>query len=598
LEDFDAEIVSADVGKIVTVGDGIAQIYGLQGAMAGELLEFPGDVYGMALNLEQDMVRAVIMGPYEHLQEGDLVKTTGRIVEVPVGPELLGRVVSPLGAPLDAKGPINTKKTAPVERVAAGVITRQPVDTPVQTGIKAIDAMIPIGRGQRELIIGDRQTGKTAILLDAIINQKGQNLFCVYVAIGQNAASIARVAKTLEEHGALEYTIIVAATASEPATLQYIAPYAGCAMGEYFMDQGQEALVCYDDLTKHAWAYREMSLNLRRPPGREAYPGDVFYLHSRLLERAAKMNKANGGGSLTALPVIETQANDVSAYIPTNVISITDGQLYLQSDLFNAGIRPAISVGTSVSRVGGAAQTKAMRQVAGRMKLELAQYRELAAFSQFASDLDKATRDQLERGGRLTELLKQAQYSPMPLGLQVAEIWAGTNGHLDKVSIPRVKEWEEGFARFLRAEHKDLLSTIETKKALDDDLTKQLEKAVKAFNRQFGVEGAEAAEETKAEAPGGKDGAAKAEAAAEKERKAEEERRKNKERRQKERRSGTTTAGGQKTERRAAERRTAPRRATDPKPALAAERRTSTSERRSKPKATAPERRESQRRKK
>jgi len=406
--------------------------------------------------------------------------------------------------------------------------------------------MIPIGRGQRELIIGDRQTGKTAILLDTIINQKGQNLFCIYVAIGQNAASIARTAAILEENGALEYTIIVAATASEPATLSYIAPYAGCAMGEYFMDQGQEALVCYDDLTKHAWAYREMSLNLRRPPGREAYPGDVFYLHSRLLERAAKMNKANGGGSLTALPVIETQANDVSAYIPTNVISITDGQIYLQSDLFNSGIRPAISVGISVSRVGGDAQTKAMRQVAGRMKLELAQYRELAAFAQFASDLDKATRDQLERGGRLTELLKQAQYSPMSLGLQVAEIWAGTNGHLDKVPVAKVKEWEEGFARFLRADHKELLSSIETKKALDDDLLKQLEKAVKAFNRQFGVEGTEAADKTKDEAgekTDGEDKGAKAEpakagaGAAETEGKAEEERRKSEERRQAERRS-------------------------------------------------------------
>jgi len=576
LKDFKAELVTSEVGRIITVSDGIAQIYGLRGAMASELLQFPGDVYGMALNLEEDQVRAVIMGPYEHLREGDQVKTTGRIVEVPVGPELLGRVVSPLGAPLDGKGPINTKKTAAVERVAAGVITREPVNTPVQTGIKAIDAMIPIGRGQRELIIGDRQTGKTAILLDAIINQKGQDLFCVYVAIGQNAASIARVAATLEEHGALDYTIIVAATASEPATLQYIAPYAGCAMGEYFMDEGQEALVCYDDLTKHAWAYREMSLNLRRPPGREAYPGDVFYLHSRLLERAAKMNKANKGGSLTALPVIETQANDVSAYIPTNVISITDGQLYLQSDLFNSGIRPAISVGTSVSRVGGAAQTKAMRQVAGRMKLELAQYRELAAFSQFASDLDKATRDQLERGGRLTELLKQAQYSPMPLGLQVAEIWAGTNGHLDKVSVPRVKEWEEGFARFLRAEHKELLSSIETKKALDDDLTKRLEKAVKAFNRQFGVEGVETEDDAQEDSSESKDGPkeeagaveqAKSAAAAEKERKAEEERRKAQERRRKERRSGKTGAGSQETERRAAQRRAAPRRAADSKPA-------------------------------
>ena len=576
LKDFKAELVTSEVGRIISVGDGIASIYGLQGAMAGELLEFPGDVYGMALNLEEDQVRAVVMGSYEHLQEGDQVKTTGRIVEVPVGPELLGRVVSPLGLPLDGKGPINTKKTAPVERVAAGVITREPVDTPVQTGIKAIDAMIPIGRGQRELIIGDRQTGKTAILLDTIINQKGKDLFCVYVAIGQNAASIARVASTLEEHGALEYTIIVAATASEPATLNYIAPYAGCAMGEYFMAQGQEALVVYDDLTKHAWAYREMSLNLRRPPGREAYPGDVFYLHSRLLERAAKMNKANGGGSLTALPVIETQANDVSAYIPTNVISITDGQLYLQSDLFNSGIRPAISVGTSVSRVGGAAQTKAMRQVSGRMKLELAQYRELAAFSQFASDLDKATRDQLERGSRLTELLKQAQYAPVGLGVQVAEIWAGTNGYLDKVPVARVKEWEEGFNRYLRAEQKELINSIESKKALDDDLFKALEKAVKAFNRQFGVEGAEAAAaeaEAPAKAAGEKavaDVGGKAEARpdeGEKAARVEEERRKTEERRLSERRSARAKAAPPKKERRVNERRTQPRRADDPKPA-------------------------------
>jgi F-type H+-transporting ATPase subunit alpha len=577
LKDFKAELVTAEVGRIITVGDGIASIYGLRGAMAGELLQFPGDVYGMALNLEEDQVRAVVMGDYEHLQEGDQVKTTGRIVEVPVGPELLGRVVSPLGVPLDGKGAINTKKTAPIERVAAGVITRQPVDTPVQTGIKAIDAMIPIGRGQRELIIGDRQTGKTAILLDTIINQKGQDLFCIYVAIGQNAASIARVAATLEEHGALDYTIIVAATASQPATLNYIAPYAGCAMGEYFMDQGQEALVVYDDLTKHAWAYREMSLNLRRPPGREAYPGDVFYLHSRLLERAAKMNKANGGGSLTALPVIETQANDVSAYIPTNVISITDGQIYLQSDLFNSGIRPAISVGISVSRVGGAAQTKAMRQVAGRMKLELAQYRELAAFAQFASDLDKATRDQLERGGRLTELLKQAQYSPMSLGVQVAEIWAGTNGQLDKVAVSRVKEWEAGFARYLRSDHKDLLDEIETKKALDDELTKRLEKAVKGYNRQFGVEGGEPepAEEATDKKPASEDKAEDKKEPEAPDAAASEERRQTEERRASERRSGTTSAGGQSRERRSAERRTEPRRATDPAPKTDSERRAS-----------------------
>ncbi len=491
LQDFDAEIVSADVGKIVTVGDGIAQIYGLQGAMAGELLEFPGDIYGMALNLEQDMVRAVIMGPYEHMQEGDEVRTTGRIVEVPVGKQLIGRVVNALGQPIDGKGAIRTEKTSPVEVIAPGVITRQPVDTPVQTGIKAIDAMIPIGRGQRELIIGDRQTGKTAILLDTIINQKGKDLICVYVAIGQNLASIARVAATLEENGAMSYTIIVAAGASDPAPLIYIAPYTGCAMGEFFRDNGQDALCCYDDLTKHAWAYREMSLNLRRPPGREAYPGDVFYLHSRLLERAARLNKQHGGGSLTALPVIETQANDVSAYIPTNVISITDGQLFLETDLFNAGVRPAISVGISVSRVGGAAQIRPMNKVAGQMKLELAQFRELAAFTGIASDLDPATRRQLDRGQRLTELLKQDQYEPVPVGLQVAVIFAGTRGLLDKVPINRIKEWEQQFSRFLRAEHGGYLDLIEKDQKWDDSVIKQTEDIVKAFNRQFGVEGGE-----------------------------------------------------------------------------------------------------------
>jgi F-type H+-transporting ATPase subunit alpha len=489
LKDFNAELVAADVGRVITIGDGIAQVYGLQGAMAGELLEFPGDVYGMALNLEQDQVRAVIMGPYEHIQEGDQVRTTGRIVEVPVGPELVGRVVNALGQPLDGKGPIKTKQTSPVEKIAPGVITRARVDTPVQTGIMAIDSMIPIGRGQRELIIGDRQTGKTAILLDTIINQKGKDLTCVYVAIGQNAASIARVAATLEEYDALRYTIIVAATASEPAALNYLAPYTGCAMGEWFRDEGKDALCCYDDLTKHAWAYREMSLTLRRPPGREAYPGDVFYLHSRLLERAAKMSKAEGGGSLTALPVIETQANDVSAYIPTNVISITDGQIFLQTDLFNAGVRPAIAVGTSVSRVGGDAQIKAMRQVAGRMKLELAQYRELAAFAQFASDLDRSTREQLERGQLLTELLKQDQYEPVPVGLQVATIFAGTRGHLDKVPVNRVVDWKQGFARFMRGDRKQVIEEIEEKKTLDGELEKRLAEAVETFNRQFGVEG-------------------------------------------------------------------------------------------------------------
>jgi F-type H+-transporting ATPase subunit alpha len=490
LKNFDAGTVSTDVGRIVATSDGIAQIYGLQNAMAGELLEFPHETYGLALNLEEDQVRAVILGDYGHLHEGDEVRTTGRLLEVPVGEALIGRVVNPLGMPLDGKGPVKTTKTMPVERIAPGVITRKRVDSPVQTGIKAIDAMIPIGRGQRELIIGDRFTGKTTVLLDTIINQKGKDLICVYVAIGQNAASVARVAATLEEAGAMEYTIIVAATASDAASLNFIAPYAGCAMGEYFMEQGKEALCCYDDLTKQAWAYRELSLNLRRPPGREAYPGDVFYLHSRLLERAAKMSEANGGGSLTALPVIETQANDVSAFIPTNVISITDGQIYLQSDLFNAGQRPALNVGISVSRVGGDAQTKAMRQVAGQLRLDLAQYRELAAFAQFASDLDTATRNQLERGARLTELLKQDKYQPVPLAEQVAVIYAGTQGYLDKVPVARVREWEAGFVRYLRSERADVLSEIDKKKALDDGLFERLKAAISTFNHQFGVEGA------------------------------------------------------------------------------------------------------------
>ncbi len=497
LQDFSAELVSADVGRVVSVGDGIAQIYGLQGAMAGELLEFPGDVYGMALNLEEDAVRAVIMGAYEHIQEGAEVRTTGRIVEVPVGPELVGRVVNALGQPIDGKGPIKATETSPVEKIAPGVITRQRVDTPVQTGIVAIDAMIPVGRGQRELIIGDRQTGKTAILLDTIINQKGKDLICIYCAIGQNAASIARVAATLEEQGALEYTIIVAATASDPAPLVYLAPYTACAMGEYFRDKGQDALCCYDDLTKHAWAYREMSLNLRRPPGREAYPGDVFYLHSRLLERAARMNTANGGGSLTALPVIETQAGDVSAYIPTNVISITDGQIFLESDLFNAGVRPAISVGISVSRVGGDAQIRPMNKVAGRMKTELAQFRELAAFAQFASDLDAITRRQLDRGNRLTELLKQDQYEPVPVGVQVAQIFAGTRGLLDRVDVGRIADWKSQLRRFLESEHEDYLQLIEKDKKWDDEVEKKTEEILAAFNKQFGVEAEEPKQQDK-----------------------------------------------------------------------------------------------------
>jgi len=500
LKDFDASLVATDVGRIVATSDGIAQIYGLQNAMAGELLEFPNETYGLALNLEEDQVRAVILGDYGHLHEGDEVRTTGRLLEVPVGEELIGRVVNPLGQPLDGKGPIKTTKTMPIERIAPGVITRKRVDSPVQTGIKAIDAMIPIGRGQRELIIGDRFTGKTTVLLDTIINQKGKDLICVYVAIGQNAASIARATATLEENGAMDYTIIVAATASDAASLNFIAPYAGCAMGEYFMEQGKEALCCYDDLTKQAWAYRELSLNLRRPPGREAYPGDVFYLHSRLLERAAKMSPANGGGSLTALPVIETQANDVSAFIPTNVISITDGQIYLQSDLFNAGQRPALNVGISVSRVGGDAQTKAMRQVAGQLRLDLAQYRELAAFAQFASDLDSQTRSQLERGARLTELLKQDKYQPVALAEQVAVIYAGTQGYLDKVPVARVREWEAGFVRFLKSEQKDLLAAIEKQKALDDGLFDKLKAAISTFNTQFGVEGAKSTPDAGAKA--------------------------------------------------------------------------------------------------
>jgi len=489
LKDFDASLVATDVGRIVATGDGIAQIYGLQNAMAGELLEFPKETYGLALNLEEDQVRAVILGEFGHLHEGDEVRTTGRLLEVPVGEALIGRVVNPLGVPIDGKGPVKTTKTMPLEKIAPGVITRQRVDSPVQTGIKAIDTMIPLGRGQRELIIGDRFTGKTTVLLDTIINQKGKDLICVYVAIGQNAASIARVAATLEENGAMGYTIIVAATASEPASLNFIAPYAGCAMGEYFMDQGKDALCCYDDLTKQAWAYRQVSATLRRPPGREAYPGDVFYLHSRLLERAAKMNKAHGGGSLTALPVIETQANDVSAFIPTNVISITDGQIYLQSDLFNAGQRPALNVGISVSRVGGDAQTKAMRQVAGQLRLDLAQYRELAAFAQFASDLDTQTRNQLERGARLTELLKQDKYQPVPLAEQVAVIYAGTQGYVDKVPTARVREWEASFVRFMRSERPGVLEAIDKQKALDDSLFERLKAAISTFNHQFGVEG-------------------------------------------------------------------------------------------------------------
>jgi F-type H+-transporting ATPase subunit alpha len=481
------------VGTVVEVGDGIARIYGLDACMASELLEFPNGVMGLALNLEEETVGAVILGDSRAVKEGDLVKTTGRVVEVPVGQALLGRVVDPLGRPLDDKGPINATKTRVVERIAPGVITRKSVDTPVQTGIKAIDALIPIGRGQRELIIGDRQTGKTAIAIDTIINQKGKGLVCIYVAIGQKLSTVATTVATLEKYGAMDHTIVVVAGAEDPAPLQYLAPYAGCAMGEEVMEVGVEldgqlvkdALCVYDDLSKHAWAYREMALLLRRPPGREAYPGDVFYLHSRLLERAARLNDDYGGGSLTALPIIETQANDVSAYIPTNVISITDGQIFLETDLFNAGQRPAMNIGISVSRVGSAAQTKAMKKVAAPLKLDLAQYRSLAAFAQFASDLDKATRDQLTRGEKLSEVIKQPQYQPLPLEKQVAILYAATKGYLDDVPTPRVRDFETRFYRFLEAERPQILQTIAETKDLSDETARALDEAIAAFRREF-----------------------------------------------------------------------------------------------------------------
>jgi F-type H+/Na+-transporting ATPase subunit alpha len=494
IDSFDAGTESRSVGTVVEVGDGIAQIYGLDAALASELLEFPGDVFGLALNLEEETVGAVILGNAEAIKEGDTVKTTGRVAEVPVGQALLGRVVDPLGRPLDDKGPIATKSRRPVERIAPGVIVRQSVDTPVQTGIKAIDALIPIGRGQRELIIGDRQTGKTAIAIDTIINQKGKGLVCIYVAIGQKLSTVAQTVAVLEQHGAMEHTIVVVAGAEEPAPLQYLAPYSGVTMGEEVMENGVElegqglvkdALCVYDDLSKHAWAYREMALLLRRPPGREAYPGDVFYLHSRLLERAARMNDENGGGSLTALPIIETQAGDVSAYIPTNVISITDGQIFLETDLFNAGQRPALNIGISVSRVGSAAQTKAMKKVAAPLKLDLAQYRSLAAFAQFASDLDKATRDQLTRGEKLSEVIKQPQYQPLPVEKQVAILYAATTGKLDDVPTPRVKEFENQFYRFLETEKPDILKQLGETKALSDELAKDLDDALVAFRESF-----------------------------------------------------------------------------------------------------------------
>lgn len=481
IKQFDLPVLSADTGIVTEVGDGIARIYGLKDAEALELLEFKGGVTGLALNLEEESVGAVILGPFEGIREGDEVRTTGKIAQVPVGEALVGRVVNALGEPIDGKGPVNTREFDRVEKVAPGVITRQPVDTPLETGIKAIDALTPIGRGQRELIIGDRQTGKTAIALDTIINQKGKGVVCIYVAIGQRAATVAQVAAILEEHGAMEYTTIVSATASDPAPLWYIAPYSATSMGEYYRDRGKDALLVYDDLSKHAWAYRQISLLLRRPPGREAYPGDVFYLHSRLLERAARMNKENGGGSLTALPIIETLAGDISAYIPTNVISITDGQIYLLTDLFYAGIRPAVSTGLSVSRVGGAAQVKAMRQVAGRLRLDLSQYRDMAAFAQFASDLDKRTRDQLERGKRMEEILKQDQFQPMPVEQQVVVLFTGGNGYVDDVPVEKVRQFEKDLLRFLNSELPQILQTIAREKALSPETEKALRAAIEEF---------------------------------------------------------------------------------------------------------------------
>ncbi len=486
IEEFGGETTLTEVGAVVEVGDGIATIHGLGKVGFGELLEFPSGVAGLALNLEEDLVGAAVMGPDTDVREGDLVKATGEIARVPVGDALLGRVVDPLGKPLDGKGPVKTDGVRPIEIVAPNVVVRQAVNTPVQTGVKSIDGMIPIGRGQRELIIGDRFTGKTAIAVDTIINQKGLDLLCIYVAIGQKQSKVAQIQATLEEYGAMEHTVIVAANASDPAPMQYLAPYAGCAIGEEFMSGGRDALIIYDDLTKHAWAYRQMSLLLRRPPGREAYPGDVFYLHSRLLERAARLDDAHGGGSLTALPIIETQAGDVSAYIPTNVISITDGQIYLEADLFNSGIRPAVNAGLSVSRVGSSAQTRAMRKVAGRMRLELAQYRALASFAQFgASDLDAATRAQLERGQRLTELLKQPQYRPQSLGHQVCSMYAAINGHMDDVPVNRVREFEERFLGYLDTSKPEILASIQGQRDIDESTENGLKDSIASFKATF-----------------------------------------------------------------------------------------------------------------
>src|SRR5512135_806116 len=485
ITDFEKKVDVSEVGTVVAVGDGIARVYGLDKCMASELLEFQNGVMGMALNLEEDSVGAVLFGEDSLIHEGNVVKRTGRIMSVPVGPELRGRVVNAIGQPIDGKGPINTKEMRIVDMVAPGIIDRQPVNQPLQTGLKAIDSMIPVGRGQRELIIGDRQTGKTAVAIDAIINQKGGDVTCIYVAVGQKRANIARVMKTLEENGAMEHTIIVSATASEPSPLQYIDPYTGCAIGEYFRDSGKHALIIYDDLSKQATAYRQLSLLLRRPPGREAFPGDVFYLHSRLLERAAKLSDDKGAGSLTALPIIETQAGDVSGYIPTNVISITDGQILLEPELFYAGVRPAVNVGLSVSRVGGAAQTKAMKQVAGTLRLDLAQFRELAAFAQFGSDLDKNTLQQIERGKRMVEILKQDQYVPMSAEEQIMIIFAGTQGSIDDIPVEAVKKFEEEFLRYMRDRKADVVKELAQKKAIDDDMKAKLTAAIEDFKKGF-----------------------------------------------------------------------------------------------------------------
>jgi F-type H+-transporting ATPase subunit alpha len=494
IENYEQTVAVEEVGSVISVGDGIARIHGLEKVMAGEMLAFPHNVFGIALNLEEDQVGTVLLGEYTAIKEGDTVKRTNTIMSVPVGEALVGRVVNPLGEPIDDKGPIAATQRNPLERIAPGVLDRQPVREPLQTGIKAIDAMIPIGRGQRELIIGDRQTGKTAVILDTIINQKGQGMICIYCAIGQKRSTIAQVVKALTDAGAMEYTIVVASSAAEPASLQYIAPYAACAMGEYFRDNKKHAVTFYDDLSKHAQAYREISLLLRRPPGREAFPGDVFYLHSRLLERAAKLNDKLGAGSLTSLPVIETQAGDVSAYIPTNVISITDGQIYLEADLFNSGIRPAINVGISVSRVGGNAQIKAMRQVAGTLRLDMAQFRELAAFAQFGADqLDKVTQAQLGRGQRLTEILKQDQYVPLPVEKQVLSLFIATSGYVDNIPVPDVRRFEKEFLQFVETSHPGILKSIVEKKALDDGIKGEIKKAADACKERFTTSQAAAA---------------------------------------------------------------------------------------------------------